>query len=340
VQGDSRGRFIVAASGAHAVLVFDSSGHFERAVGGKGRGPGEIQSVGPFAVSAGDSLFVVAAARQINVYAPSGAFVRQTTIEHTNVSCLPSTSNEFVPLADGRLLVGSSVRAADGPDHPITLVDIRGRRLSGFGVENTSMAGSISCRALVANVASGSIWASEPFGYRLEELRPSDDGRYRTVRQLGVHAPWFRDGAEPLMTPEQLAAELAEAKVVIERASPGARPVRMTRPPASALRNFRLDATGRLWLAWSISAPQWDTVTLQYAHPEEMTLSDEVNDQLWHTVIDVIDTRTEELLVRDTFPFRGHLAAPGVLVHPRYSATGGIEVDVYRLRLQRNQVNP
>jgi hypothetical protein len=335
VHIDSRGRFVVAATGAHALLVFDSAGRFERAIGGRGGGPGEFQSVGPSVVSAGDTIFVAAAARQINVYAPSGVFVRQTTLQHTNVSCLPSTVNEFAPLADGRLLVGSSVRTGDGVDHPITLVDIGGRRLSGFGTENTSSAGSISCRALVANEETGSLWASEPFGYRLEELRPSADGSYQTVRQLGVRAPWFREGAEPLMSPEQLEADLANAKIVIENTSPDTRPTRMVRSPAAALRNVRIDGMDRLWLAWSIPAPLWDTVQLHYAHPEEMTLSDEVNDQLWHTVIDVVDTRSEQLLVRDTFPFRGHLAAPGELVHPRYTSTGGIEVDVYRLYLKR-----
>ena len=332
VQIDSRGRFVVAAKGGHAFFVFDASGRLERAIGARGGGPGEFESLGPLAVSAGDTIFATASARQINVYAPSGAFVRQTILQHTNVSCLPYTSNEFVPLADGRLLIGSSVRKSVGSDHPITLVDISGRRLSGFGVENTSTVGSLSCRALVVNAETGSLWASEPFGYRLEELRPSADGSYRTVRQIGVQSPWFRDGGVPLMTPEQLDADLAKTKIVIEQP---ARPTRMVRPPWAALRNFRIDATDRLWLAWSIPAPQWDTVRLQYKHSDEMMLSDDVDDQLWHTVIDVIDTRSQELLVRDTFPFRGHLAAPGELVHPRYSSTGGIEVDVYRLHVKR-----
>ena len=330
---DSRGRFVLAAHGGNAVLVFDSSGRFQQAVGRVGRGPGELLSVGPMTLSAGDSLFVAADQRRINVYAPSGAFARQTILQFTNASCLSSTGNVFAPLSDGRLAIGSSVLSRDQLEHPIALADADGQRATSFGVANTSTIGSLSCRAIVADPAAGVLWALEPFGYRLEELQRSPEGRFRTVRQLGVRAPWFREGEDPFMTPEQLVESLASAKVQVQQATPRTRPTHLTRPPSSSLRNVLRDAEGRLWLAWRIAAPRWDTVTLRYPLADELSLSDELDDLLWHTVLDVVDTRSEALLVRDTFPFHGQLAAPGVLAHPRYSPSGGIEVDVYRFRL-------
>lgn len=332
VVQDARGFITLAEPTGTTLLTFDATGRFRRAVGRRGRGPGELQAAHGLFVAPGDSLYVVADARRVNVYDPDGTPVRQTTLQLGSIPCLAATGGLFVALDEGRLVIGQEARMDRLLGMPMRLVDREGGHLQAFGVRNTASIG-ITCRSLAWDAATQSLWAAEAHGYRLEQLGASADGVFRTVRQIGVRAPWLRDGRAPLMTPEALEAELATATVRRVDVDIRRRPERFVQPPQAVLRNMQADSAGRLWLAWRVPAPGWDTVTLRYPLPEEHTLSDELDDLLWHTVVDVIDPRRARLLVRDTFPFHGHLAAAGVLAHPAYAATGGPEVTLHQLRL-------
>lgn len=333
VVQDARGYITLAEPTGATLLTFDATGRFLRAVGRRGRGPGELQAVHGLFVAPGDSLYVAADARRVNVYDPDGTPVRQTTLQMGSIPCFAGTGGLFVALDDGRLVIGQDVRTDGLLGVPLQLVDREGGHRQGFGVRNTASVG-ITCRSLAWDAATQSLWASEAHGYRLEQLGASAEGVFRTIRQIGVQAPWLRDGRPPLLTPEALAAELATATVRRVDVDVRRRPERLAHPPQAVLRNMQADSAGRLWLAWRVPAPGWDTVTLRYPLAEEHTLSDELDDLLWHTVVDVIDTRRARLLVRDTFPFHGHLATAGVLAHPAYSATGGPEVTLHQLRLR------
>jgi hypothetical protein len=74
------GRLVVANGGTAQLFYYRQDGTLERAVGGKGGGPGEFQFMARLVRLAGDSVLVVdAQARRASVLDPLGAFVRDFT---------------------------------------------------------------------------------------------------------------------------------------------------------------------------------------------------------------------------------------------------------------------
>jgi hypothetical protein len=78
VAVDAAGRLPVLDQQAQAVRVFDAAGQFSFAMGGPGRGPGELSAfANAVLVSPLDTVFVPDYVQaRINVYDPSGAYVR------------------------------------------------------------------------------------------------------------------------------------------------------------------------------------------------------------------------------------------------------------------------
>ena len=72
----SDGRIVVANTGSGELKVFDSTGHFLRAIGKKGQGPGEFVSLGPVWRIPGDTLVALDfQLLRFSLFAPSGDFV-------------------------------------------------------------------------------------------------------------------------------------------------------------------------------------------------------------------------------------------------------------------------
>jgi hypothetical protein len=88
-----------------------------------------------------------------------------------------------------------------------------------------------------------------------------------------------------------------------------------------------------LWVAWQVPAPGWREVSLRYPLPDDMLIGAELNDQLWHTIVDVLDLSADRLLARTHFPFHGHLAAAGVVAHPYFDAKGETVVELWSVKL-------
>lgn len=332
VLQDSRVRYLAASHNSarfEPLFVFDSAGALERSIGRHGRGPDEISTTGEFVLGLGDTLFVNADGRRINVYAPDRVPVRETILTFSNNNCESSYGGQVLPLPDGRLLLGVGAATSATSDSSLFLSDVNGMLLFAFGTPSTTQPGW-TCRSLARDTSRGGVWVAEPRGYRLELLQIPEPGEpMQILRSIGVVAPWFMDGQRPFMTAEESSASVAKYGIrYID--PPKERPIRLTSPPSSGLRNMFVDAEGtRLWLAWQVPAAHWDTVPLRYTYPEESMLGDELNDALWTTVVDVIGSRRNVLLLRQPFPFYAQLAAPGVLAHSYYSSAGEPEVDIW-----------
>ena len=71
------GRIAVVNSGSSEVRLYSPSGQYLATIGGPGEGPGEFRSPWHVHPIAGDSLLVIDLYREIAIFDPAGAFVRQ-----------------------------------------------------------------------------------------------------------------------------------------------------------------------------------------------------------------------------------------------------------------------
>jgi hypothetical protein len=132
LERDSKGRFFALGFGNEQVLVFDSSGRFQTAFGGKGDGPGEFGQTGArhVRVGAGDTVFVLDGSRRAHVFAPSLRFVRQFDVGATPI--------RVFALPDGGLVMSALVPRPANIGFPFHLVRMDGIVRS-FGPEQRNM---------------------------------------------------------------------------------------------------------------------------------------------------------------------------------------------------------
>lgn len=114
----SDGRIMVTSG--PDIRFFDASGKFLSRAGGRGRGPGEFQSISDLIVMAGDSLLTMNI-QTIVVLDPAGKFVRQVQPD-----LMPLASGDWftegnVLLPNGNLLAAQYVRDKKGSPKPTTL---------------------------------------------------------------------------------------------------------------------------------------------------------------------------------------------------------------------------
>ena len=112
----SDGGFVVGDGHLQQLRVYDAHGRFVRAVGRKGRGPGELRQLHWAGVLPGDTLVAFDwSGWRFSLYGPDGAFVRAFRLERSDAVRWPLPAGV---LADGTvLLVGRSMPAA--PTRPI-----------------------------------------------------------------------------------------------------------------------------------------------------------------------------------------------------------------------------
>ena len=73
----SDGRIVVANGGTSEVMVFDTAGTLVRRFGGRGEGPGELESIAGVHLCGGDSIAVVDSRRTLHLFDRDGMFARR-----------------------------------------------------------------------------------------------------------------------------------------------------------------------------------------------------------------------------------------------------------------------
>lgn len=329
LRRDSKGNYYALLTGKpfEGMPYYDSTGKFIGTIGRKGRGPGELTNPSQFLVGLGDSLYLLDYGRRFSVFGPDGKFARERRLQLS-----PNTgfglTRTLMPLADGRIIVNSSIPSKDYAGIPLFQVNQSGSIDKGFGTMNLASIGSLSMRVVTAGRDNKTAWVAEPGNYRLEEI---DLVTQETKRVIGVNAPWF-DHA-PIMTVEESRDHFAKTTMVRKNVDVNKRPERMEHAPMTFLRDMQLDERGRMWLVWQVPAAGWDTVTLKYPHLEEMAISNELNDRLWSSVVDVLDVERGALVARRRFPFHAHLAAPEFIAHSYFDESGIPKVEVWQMRV-------
>lgn len=176
---DSRGRYYVAPTDqAGIIAVYDESGRFISAIGGKGQGPGEFSGPDFVVTGPGDTLFVFDGPR-LSLLSPDYRFVRSVP--------LPGRAYEAVWLRSGVLVLNVLSAATRGAAGLLQL-------LAGDSIQRVlgPLLGPNSREIMpflrLAPSSSGGVW-SVPFNaYRIEHW----DERGTRTAALRRDPDWFR----------------------------------------------------------------------------------------------------------------------------------------------------
>jgi hypothetical protein len=338
VLRDGRGNHYLVFHGwvNKPILRYDSAGKYLGTVGRYGQGPGEYTMTFEAFVGPGDSLYVWGDGR-LQLFGPDGSYGR--TVRTKGI-----TPIGVGPGADGTIYARTNPRVQDGAlvetEPLVVTLDSRGIVRDSFPVFFISSRVSWATPVVAPD---GDVWTrfQGRGGYRLERHAP--DGR--VMKLLGVTTS--PDSVHLIMTRRQADSVRALLAELIKVDPPGARPSppprpRDTKPPRPASRvHMVVDSTGLLWMARTIPAPGWDTLTITPVYaanseaPGEATIPREQEDRRHHTIIEIIDPRTARFIARTQVPFLAQLARPGFVARVTADEDGAYRTEVHRVTLQR-----
>jgi hypothetical protein len=329
--------------GDKPILAYDSTGRFIKSIGRRGSGPGEYNMTQEAFIGPGDSLFAWAPPALI-VYAPDGAFGR--TVRVIGPWPIGVSGDGTVSAVRLSQMYGGSERPylfRLGPDAtPRDSFALFSAPDGGRSTRRSSDGGPPLTRRTYYEVwpavaPDGSVWTWLPHGYRLEHHSAAG-----IPHQLfGMKVP---DQPTPIMTvaqAESIAAafERGDRKVIAERAAKywGAGKRGAPRPKM----HLMVGSDSLLWVVRNVPAPSWDTIQVKGEKlspdeaPEEVTIPRDVEDRLYHTIVEVIDPRRAQLIARAELPFLGIPAAPGYIGRVTADDDGFYVPTIYKLTLRR-----
>lgn len=335
---DSRGRNYLTFNGwgDQPILKYDSAGRFVGRVGAKGRGPGEYEMTQWVLLGPADSVFVFSSyGHAAQVFTDSSKYARVFSLDAIQPIEVSANGTVFGqrtrswPPGDNALHVLVFNREGVLQDSiPVFSPHNGGTATMSSGKESFKVAMRVETLAHVAS--SGALWTYAQGNYRLEQHDTNGVARKLFgVRVAGEPAP--------LMTATEIDSAAKEKRYITSFN-------RVTSKNVSRKLNPRMwvdtDSAGLLWVSRQIPAPSWDTVTTKgsppnHEAPSEELIPPDVEDRLYHTIVEVIDPRVGRLLARHEFPFRGVRVRGGYIGRVTANDDGYYMPSVYSLALVR-----
>lgn len=178
LERDGSGRFFAVSLDRFRVVVFDSTGRYLTALGGKGDGPGEFgMSLGVRSIhlGPGDSLYVFSFPQRVSVFTPSLRYARGFLLPGGNSAAGPHV------LRDGRIIIGARIPSPERIGLPYHIVDSEGVFLHSFGGIGRVAPGTPAPLPLsfVVSPSERSIWL-------VETVRAPDDGMNYQLVELAL----------------------------------------------------------------------------------------------------------------------------------------------------------
>ena len=268
VIADPRGRYWVLGSSLPP-FVFDSLGHFERAVGGLGGGPGEFRF--PFAavLLPGDSVLVLdrGGPRAVVV----GPDLRASRVIRSRWALGPAVVLDW-PSA---VVMSGVIGTPEGAGQPLHLVRLDGSEVAidtSFGSRNETPGAPhrFEPPQRVTAGSRGRLWAAPATSYRVDQWTP--DGR-RTL-SLERTPSWFsRQAGYAIGNPDT--------------------------PPPSLISAIQEDPSGLLWVFVRVPAATWREAWRRVPEgAREVSLGQIDVEKLFATIIEVIDPRHARVVAR------------------------------------------
>ncbi len=260
---DGEGRvYVTLQPPGDLVLAFDSLGKFLGRVGKKGQGPGEFA----FPV-----LVLPRADNSLLIYDFNGSKLSTLTRDWKFVSMVRQTAAPLGVLADGRRLVNNPAIDRDLVGYPLHLVDSTGKTVASFGADSGrfEQADRWKLTRTVSVGLRGTIWSAYFDRYRIDEWSPDLD-RLRVFRRAVSWMP--------------IVAALSDGGL-------GER-------PSARVVALREDELHRLWIFSRVPSEEWRAALGPPVAAGRRTTYPQLDEgRLFDTMIDVIDLRTNHLLV-------------------------------------------
>jgi len=241
----SDGRYYTTSGYGHQVLEWTGDGHFRRAVGAVGEGPGEFSPRGALMLflGPGDSLFVLDGAQRWTVFDPDLTFVRAFQGRFNG------RNDETLHVVGGRgiLTTGDVIGAPPGAE-AFHWMGFDGSPGPSFGPERELPLSDRSAREERASgVDSSGLWVTPPNGAPrgLTLERWTLDGR--RVRVLERRVPWLPPDGYPEMPGEPRLPEYDRVYV---------------------------DREGLIWIIVAVRDPRWREVSDEERRGVEQELYD------------------------------------------------------------------
>lgn len=287
VSMDARGRiFVTLQPPGDLVLTYDTKGRFLGRIGRKGRGPGEYVFPAVVLPQPNGDLFIW----DFNTAALTRLDATGTVRARTHQANPPTAM-----LRSGRQLIVSAMFDTRRIAFPLHVANESGDIVYSFGESGRSYAEAERWRLsrTVAVGERGTAWVAHVDGYILEEWDVR--AKPRRVRRFTRSVDWM----PPITIPS--------AGVYGEK-------------PTARVEAMWEDPSGRLWVFSRVAALRWVEALGPARIPPLGRATYPLRDQgrLFDTMIDVIDLRTNRLLVSQR-----------VRAHSRFSLGGGL-IAVYR----------
>lgn len=297
------GTVVVAPLDAPGVVArYDTLGRLLAASGRAGDGPGEYRIIYLVTHAPGDTVWVFDARdRRVSVTAPDGSFGRSFRLNGLGQNALR--------LRNGDLVLAGDIYAPASLGHPLHVLAPSGDVRRSFGREGPMPdGGRYDSRELggrgyrsLGQASGGRFWAAHALKYQVDEWTPGG----ALVRVVERQVDWFPPSDR-------------QTDPYSERPSP-------------RLQVAYMDAHDRLWVAISVPDSEWKNPGAR----NERDLNRISPDELWDTVVEVLDVRTGSLVASRRFAE----ALDGSVgnefwAHRRQGTLGEVYVDLLRLQLQ------
>lgn len=188
VRSDDGDYYIPGHLGDGTLSRFSPEGVFLEAIGRRGEGPGEFQL----------PVLMGGSSDGLTILDPSSARVTTIRGDDVETTSLPFMARTWAVLQDGRHVYNGLSSWREGVGHPVHVYDPASRQVtSSFGDEGaradrSRQDASGHPRRAIAAAADGNIWVARENRYRIDKWSPDGERIARIERD----APWFRPWEE------------------------------------------------------------------------------------------------------------------------------------------------
>ena len=247
------------------LLRFSPDGVFQDAIGRTGEGPGEY--ILPVLMSGSADQLTILDIRSFRLTTIRGGEVATTS--------LPFVSGDFALLPDGKHVYSAVVFQPDRIGHPLHVYDAASGRITrslgdeGIRVDR-SFRSETALERRVAAALDGNIWAARLNRYRIDKWNPNGVRLARIERD----APWFRPWVD----------------------WPGRAPIEVR--PLPELVGVRDWGDDLLMVVVRVADADWRPMRPSRIERGHEVISGAQMEELYDTVIEVLDTRSGTVLAR------------------------------------------
>jgi hypothetical protein len=292
------GRFFVSSRFETGIIkIFGPDGKYLGSAGRPGEGPGEFRS--PSVIIPDESGITIFDDEMIR------ATRLDLDLEHIETRSLPFVPDRGI-LASPGLFFLHTMSGAASEIHSIQIYDWNTGTVTPVAALSTAPKNP-SPTAMFRHLAVDSdstVWAASWDQYRIERWRIRDGSRVSAIERT---VDWF-----PPDVPHRGAANVV--------------------PPNTRLRDIAEDVHGRLWVLLQTQSSNWRPLTPVRHFTGELYTSHEQMNQLYDSVIEVLDSETGSLIASGRFPGRNlGFLGPGRVFQYAEDEAGHPRYEVYRL---------